>query len=182
MLSLSRVCPKVLSFSAPSRVRDGDCGQGLRQANLGEKDLQAYYRGTQFFGRLYPVKLANAKENAPSTPAPMFDVKLALADLTNRPGREVETRKTLEDLTREDPKRPEPWIGLGYLAWRDNKVGDAADFGKPTPLGIAIPRFFGTTDAWRSASIRKMRSVPSLIFRSRSRSGWMFAWNWRPCI
>jgi len=101
-----------------------------------EKELQAYYRGTQFFGRLYPVKLSNAKDNAPSTAAPMFDVKLVLADLTNRPGREAETRKTLEDLTREDPKRSEPWIGLGYLAWRDNKVGDAAEaFGKAYGLG-----------------------------------------------
>ena len=106
-----------------------------------EKDLQAYYRGTQFFGRLYPVKLANAKENAPSTPAPMFDVKLALADLTNRPGREVETRKTLEDLAREDPKRPEPWIGLGYLDWRSNQVGDAAEaFGKAYGLGDRNPK------------------------------------------
>jgi hypothetical protein len=71
----------------------------------------------------------------------MFDVKLALADLTNRPGREAETRKTLEDLAREDPKRPEPWIGLGYLAWRDNKVSDAAEaFGKAYGLGNRDPK------------------------------------------
>jgi Flp pilus assembly protein TadD len=106
-----------------------------------EKDVQAYYRGTQFFGRLYPVKLANAKENAPSTPAPAFQVKLALADLTNRPGREAETRKTLEDLAREDPQRPEPWAGLGYLEWRRNLVADAADaFGKAYSLGDRDPK------------------------------------------
>ena len=49
-----------------------------------EKDLNAYFRGSQFFGRLYPVKLASVRENFPATPAPAFDVKLALADLTNR--------------------------------------------------------------------------------------------------
>ena len=87
-----------------------------------EKDLQDYIRSFQFYGRLFPVKLANAKEKFPATPAPMFDVKLALADLTNRPGKEAETRKTLEDLAREDPKRPEPWAGLGYLAWRRNQI------------------------------------------------------------
>ena len=106
-----------------------------------EKDLQDYIRGFQFYGRLFPVKLANAKENFPATPAPMFDVKLALADLTNRPGKEAETRKTLEDLAREDPKRPEPWAGLGYLAWRRNQIAEAVEaFGKAYELGDHSPK------------------------------------------
>ena len=72
----------------------------------------------------------------------MFDVKLALADLTNRPGKEAETRKTLEDLAREDPKRPEPWAGLGYLAWRGNQISEAVEaFGKAYELGTAAPKF-----------------------------------------
>jgi tetratricopeptide (TPR) repeat protein len=101
-----------------------------------EKDLEAYIRGNQFYGRLFPVKLANARENYAAAPAPMFDVKLALADLTNRPGKEMETRKTLEDLAREDPMRPEPWAGLGYLAWRRNQVAEAVEaFGKAYDLG-----------------------------------------------
>ena len=71
----------------------------------------------------------------------MFDVKLALADLTNRPGKEAETRKTLEDLAREDPKRPEPWAGLGYLAWRGNQIAEAVEaFGKAYELGDRSPR------------------------------------------
>ncbi len=53
-----------------------------------EKDLQSYYRGNQFFGRLYPVKLATSREAFPASSAPLFDVKLALADLTNRHGSE----------------------------------------------------------------------------------------------
>ena len=101
-----------------------------------EKDLQTYIHGNQFYGRLFPVKLATSNEKFLATPAPMFDVKLALADLTNRPGKETETRKTLEDLAREDPKRPEPWAGMGYLAWRGNHMDDAIEaFGKAYDLG-----------------------------------------------
>jgi len=106
-----------------------------------DKDLQSYIRSVQFYGRLFPVKLASVKENFPATPAPMFDVKLALADLTNRPGKEAETRTTLEDLVREDPKRPEPWASLGYLAWRGNQLSDAVEaFGKAYELGNRSPK------------------------------------------
>ncbi len=101
-----------------------------------EKDLQEYIRGNRFYARLFPLKLADDREKFPATPAPLFDVKLALADLTNRPGREAETRQTLEDLAREDPKRPEPWAGLGYLAWRRNQNAEAAAaFKKAYDLG-----------------------------------------------
>ena len=101
-----------------------------------EKDLNGYFRGNQFYGRLYPVKLASSREKFPATLAPSFDVKLALTDLTNRRGKEADTRKALEDLTREDPKRPEPWAGLGYLAWRSGDTGDATEaFGKAYGLG-----------------------------------------------
>ena len=106
-----------------------------------EKDLDAYFRGNRFSGRLYPLKLANSSEKFPATPAPGFDVKLALTDLTNRTGKEADTRKALEDLAREDPKRPEPWAGLGYLAWRANHNDAAAEaFGKAYDLGDHSPR------------------------------------------
>jgi len=106
-----------------------------------EKDLQTYIRGNQFYGRLFPVKLSTSTEKFPATPAPMFDVRLALADLTNRPGKEPETRKTLEDLAREDPTRPEPWAGVGYLAWRGNHMDEAVEaFGKAYDLGDRNPR------------------------------------------
>src|SRR5665213_959561 len=57
-----------------------------------EKDLQGYIVGNQFYARLFPAKLANSKEKFAAAPAPMFDVKLALADLANRPGTEAEPR------------------------------------------------------------------------------------------
>lgn len=106
-----------------------------------EKDLQAYIRGDQFYGRLFPVKLADDREKFPAMPVPMFDVRLALADLTNRPGKEAETRKILEDLSREEPQRPEPWAGLGYLAWRGNHIPEAVDaFGKAYDSGDRSPK------------------------------------------
>ncbi|MCU1337147.1 MAG: hypothetical protein JWO19_2728 [Bryobacterales bacterium] len=112
-----------------------------KTVSAADKDLQAYIRGTQFYGGLFPVKLANARENSPATPAPMFDVRLALADLTNRPGKEMEIRKTLEELAREDPKRPEPWAGLGYLAWRSDQNTEAVEaFGRAYELGDRSPR------------------------------------------
>jgi tetratricopeptide (TPR) repeat protein len=107
-----------------------------------EKDLQEYIAGFQFYGRLFPARLTGVKEKFPATPAPMFDVKLALADLANRPGKEAETRKALEDLAREDPTRPEPWTGLGYLEWRGNRISEALDaFGKAYERGSRGPEF-----------------------------------------
>jgi tetratricopeptide (TPR) repeat protein len=146
MLQLSPdYAPKFAEFS--NAVQSGvDSAAALEKvygktASAVEKDLQAYIRGNQFYGRLLPVKLANARENSAATPAPMFDVRLSLADLTNRPGKEAETRKTLEDLAREDPKRPEPWAGLGYLAWRRNQFSEAVEaFGKAYDLGDRSPK------------------------------------------
>jgi Flp pilus assembly protein TadD len=106
-----------------------------------EKDLQAYIRGNQFYVRPFQVKLTTSKDSFPATPAASFDVKLALADLTNRPGKEVDARMALEDLARENPKRPEPWAGLGYLQWRGGQVSAAVeDFGKAYDLGDRSPK------------------------------------------
>jgi Flp pilus assembly protein TadD len=106
-----------------------------------DKELQAYIRGNQFYVRPFAVKLTSAKENFPAEAAPSFDLKLALADLTNRPGKEADTRKALEELTRENPQRPEPWTGLGYLAWHKNEISEAAEaFGKAYELGGRSPQ------------------------------------------
>ncbi len=66
----------------------------------------------------------------------MFDVKLALANLSNRPGGDQEAQKRLEELKQEDPKRPEPWAGLAYLAWQREKMPEAVeDFAQAYALG-----------------------------------------------
>ncbi len=59
-------------------------------------------------------------------PAQAFDVKLTLLDLSNRVGKEAETRQKLNDLASEYPKRPEPQAALGYLAWRAGEREPAA--------------------------------------------------------
>jgi len=101
-----------------------------------DKELQSYIRGNQFYVRPFLVKLANAKDNFRAQPAQQFDVKLALADLTNRPGKEAEARRTFEDLAREDPQRPEPWANLGYLAWRRGDIPQSVEsFAKAYELG-----------------------------------------------
>ena len=93
------------------------------------------------FGVRYsPVKVATKTERATAEPASPFDVKLALLDLTNRPGKEEETSKKLEELISNDPKRPEPYVGLGYLAMRGSQMEDARKyFAKALELGSRNP-------------------------------------------
>lgn len=105
-----------------------------------DKDLQGYYRRNSYPTRLASVKLRNGYKAA-AEPAAMFDVKLALLDLANRPGKEQETRARLEDLTRDDPKRPEPHAGLAYLAWRQQRPEEAMkSFQEAVDLGSRNPQ------------------------------------------
>jgi hypothetical protein len=47
----------------------------------------------------------------------------------------------LEELSREDPKRPEPWAGLGYLAWRSQETKQALElFARAYELGDHNPK------------------------------------------
>jgi Tfp pilus assembly protein PilF len=89
-----------------------------------DKDLQAYLRSDRFTAMIVPAKL-QAGEKAAAEPASMFDVKLALLDLANRPGKEAEARSRLQELMSDDPKRPEPYVGLGYLAARSGQQEEA---------------------------------------------------------
>ncbi len=105
-----------------------------------EKDLQAYIRSGSYNGRLFSVKLQTGEKIA-AEPAAMFDVKLALLDLTNRHGKEGEAKAELLDLIKEEPKRPEPYVALGYLALRDKEQEEAAEsFAKALELGSRNPQ------------------------------------------
>ncbi|MEQ1886427.1 MAG: tetratricopeptide repeat protein [Bryobacteraceae bacterium] len=106
-----------------------------------EKSVQAYVRGDRFKGSLFDLKLQKTKEKAAAEPAPLFDVQLALTDLMNRPGKQAETRRRLEALASEDPKRPEPHVGLGYLTWREGQAVKAVEsFEKAFALGGRNPK------------------------------------------
>ncbi|MEO8100148.1 MAG: hypothetical protein ABI811_20780 [Acidobacteriota bacterium] len=101
-----------------------------------EKDLQFYVKSGSY--RLITTKIKlDGMEKLEAEPANLFNLKLAQADLmANLPGVIGEARKQLQDLTREDAKRPEPWSALGYMSWRDGKLDDAlANFGKAYDLG-----------------------------------------------
>jgi Tfp pilus assembly protein PilF len=101
-----------------------------------EKDLQAYLRGTSFQGSLVATKFERSSETVPAEPLADFDSGLMLADLRYRPGREAEQKTNLEKLAASDPKRPEPYRGLAYLAWRKGDRAEAVQqFGKAYERG-----------------------------------------------
>jgi Flp pilus assembly protein TadD len=105
-----------------------------------DKELQAYLSGTHFQGAYFAQKIEKVSDEITAEPAAAYDVKLVLADLLNRPGKEKETRAAFEQLTTEDPKRPEAFAALGYLALRarDNEEAER-DFGKAFELGGRDP-------------------------------------------
>jgi Flp pilus assembly protein TadD len=104
-------------------------------------DLQRYLRGGQFRSAVYSQQLARANFIAiTAAPASAFDVRLVLAELLNRPGKEQESRATLRQLAEEDPKRPESFAALGYIAWRVQENDEAVkEFRKAYELGDRNP-------------------------------------------
>ncbi len=93
-----------------------------------EQDLQNYLRGAYFHGTLYNAKLQKADASIPAEVAAPTDVRLVLAQLMNRPGKEAEARKEFQALVASDPKRPEPYAELGYLAWHGGWNDEAREF------------------------------------------------------
>jgi hypothetical protein len=83
-----------------------------------EADLQNYVRGNRFLAGTFDGKLETINLQFSAETAPAFDVKLMLLDLAGRPGMEGEAQLQLEKLSAEEPSRPEPYVQLGYLAWR----------------------------------------------------------------
>ncbi len=106
-----------------------------------EADLRAYLRGGRFQAMLFPMKLDKITDDLNATPADEFDVKLLLSEVAERPGREAETRKSLEELVAANPKRPEAYVDLGYLDLRQRHSAEAREhFGKAFDLGARGPR------------------------------------------
>lgn len=89
-----------------------------------ERDLKAYLRRGYFATRMAFAQPQSANAAAVE-PASMFDVNLALLDLASRLGKTAETRAGLERLMRENPRRPEPHVTLGYLLVRNNREEEA---------------------------------------------------------
>jgi tetratricopeptide (TPR) repeat protein len=131
-----------------------------------EKDLQSYVHGDRFNAALLPARLDRDKSAIPSEPASAFDVKFALSDLTNVRGKDGDARQRFEELTREDPNRPEPWSALAYLAWRAERYGEAVDdFSKAFERGGRSPRMlfdFGRMAA-RGRAEEAVRALTELV-------------------
>ena len=104
-----------------------------------EKDLQAYLRKETLKGSLLSAKMIEGPKQTVE-PAQTFDVKLSLIDLSNRPGKEADVRRRLEELATEDPKRPEPQARMAYLDWSKGKSLEASrEFTKAFDLGDRSP-------------------------------------------
>jgi len=106
-----------------------------------DKDLQAYLRGTSFRALIVPAKLEKQTGELAPEPVPEFDRRLLLTDLLSMPGKQAARRTELESLVRLDPKRPEPYRGLGYLEWRAGRAEEAVhQFGKAFECGDRSPK------------------------------------------
>lgn len=107
-----------------------------------EKHLLQYLRGGRFQAALFDLKLQKVTQELPASPASPFDVALTLAELSNRPGNEKQSRAAFERLIGDDPARPEPHAALGYLEWRSQRPEDACPyFRKAYELGSRSSTF-----------------------------------------
>jgi hypothetical protein len=99
-----------------------------------EADLKSYIVSDHFVGS--PVATSQNLSIAMAEPASALDVNLALAGISNRPGRESDAAAWFERLSKENPSRPEVWTGLGYLALRQGRLDEANQyFQKAASLG-----------------------------------------------
>jgi tetratricopeptide (TPR) repeat protein len=106
-----------------------------------ETELERYLRGGQFRGMLIPVKLEKIDEEMHEQPADDFEIKLLLAELGDRPGREQEMRAALAQVAAQYPTRPEPHVDLARLDWRQqDRNGARAQFEKAFDLGSRNPQ------------------------------------------
>ncbi len=106
-----------------------------------ETDLLGYLRGGRFQGVLIPAKLEQSGDHLTAEPADEFNVKLLLAEINDRPSKEDATRKALEDLIAGNPKRPEAYVDLAYLDWRQKRSSEAREnFGEAFDLGSRNPQ------------------------------------------
>jgi hypothetical protein len=100
-----------------------------------EKDLKAYANSTAFVGTAISTGSKIVANNL-GEPASAFDVNLALAGITNQPGRERDAEAWFIRLAGTSPERPEPWAGLGYIALRRGQPDIAEkNFEKALSLG-----------------------------------------------
>ncbi len=132
--------PKFTAFL--TAILNGATGPEALQAVYGkslpafETELQGYVNQDAFNHLIAKVEIDRTKKQIESMPASSFDVKLALADIDDRPESRANQRRLLEQLKMEEPKRPEPLAGLGYLDWQEGNADRAIEnFSRAYALG-----------------------------------------------
>jgi len=126
-----------------------------------EMNLVTYLHGGRFQGALIPARLEKVRDDLHAETADQFDVKLLLTEIGQRNGGPDATRKVLEQLIAENPKRSEPYVDLADLEWRQRNMEQArANFGKAFDLGDRSPRLLwdygrmiNSVDAARSSQV-----------------------------
>jgi tetratricopeptide (TPR) repeat protein len=138
-----------------------------------EKDLQAYLHGSTFQGVLVPAKLDKVSSDIAVEALSDFDTALMLSDLMYRPGKEAAQQVELQRLVQLDPKRPEPYHGLGYLAWRAGRKAEALEqFRKAFDRGDRDPKLlwdYGRLLEWNHDE-DAIRILSELLARDEGRT------------
>lgn len=103
-----------------------------------EDELRAYVHGLHFKGVLIPATLEKNQGELRAEPADAYDVKLRLMELRDHPEDDREGAQILDELRREQPKDPEAYGELGYLALRHGRRDEAErDFARAVAAGAA---------------------------------------------
>lgn len=106
------------------------------------QDLQLYAQKRVFAAGIFDAKLEKIQTQYPAAPAPAFDLRLTLLEITAGNSRE-QTRQQIQALATEEPSRPEPHEQLGYLLWGSGLPAGAEvrdEFAKAYELGGRSPR------------------------------------------
>ena len=86
------------------------------------------------------MTLDPSKARVPAESTDLFDIRLVLVNLAATLSK-GDPRSGLEELSREDPGRPEAWSALAYLALRDRDTKRALEyFSKAYSLGDRSPK------------------------------------------
>lgn len=107
-----------------------------------DSEVQAYIRRDVFQAVLLPLKLVKVQDELASEPASRFDVRMTLAELSDRPDKAKDVAVMLQELAKDYPEQHEVHSALGYLEWRQGRPEQArVHFGKAFELGSRSPRF-----------------------------------------
>lgn len=113
---------------------------GMPLAKL-EQELNGYVRGNSFRKLVTKIKLEDI-DKLPAQSADIFAVRTLHADLMAGRGKNADARSRYEELRKENSQRPEPWSGLGYIAWREGNQEEAVtNFAQAYELGARGQKF-----------------------------------------